>query len=559
MPQDTPPADPVTAAHALLTVLAGHGVDRVFMVPGESYLDLLNALHDFPAIDVVSCRHEGGAGFMACADARLTRRAAVLMVSRGPGASNAAISVHTAQQDGVPLVLIVGQVARRDLGRDAFQEIDYRQMYGSIAKWVFQVTDPAQVAEATFKALRVAESGAPGPVVLVLPEDVQHQPVPRPQWRAAALAQVVPAAGELQVLQSALQSAQRPLLIAGGAFEAPGGREALLAFAEQWGLPVAVSLRRHDIFPNRHPQFLGHLGHGYPPAVLEQLQRCDLVLAIGTRLGDITTQGFEFPRLPVPGQTLVHCHADSRVVGWNFAPAQGLVCDPVALLQLARPAAVPTARERFLGWAEQLHALFEKHSQWPPKKAAPNDGGPDGIDFAQVVRELYALAPADLVLCVDGGAFTVPAYRYVRYTPPQRLLGPLAGAMGYGVPAAVAAQLRLPDRKVVCLVGDGGFMMNGNEMILAAERRLPILFILANNASYGSIRVHQEQHYPGRTVGTNLHNPDFAALAAAFGIRSRRIERDDEIAPALREGLAADEPVFLDVRTSLQAILPRPR
>lgn len=539
----------VTASHAAVKILADNGVDRVFMVPGESFLWLLDALNDFPQIDPVTCRHESGAGFMACADGRLTGRPGVMMVSRGPGASNGAIALHTAQQDAIPLLMIIGQVSRADIGRAAFQEIDYRQMFGSIAKWVCQVADPAQIPEAFMKAMRLATSGTPGPVVVVLPEDVQQQAIVMPRQTAYVTRKVVAASEDRRAVAQALQSAKRPLLIAGGSFETDAGRKTLLAFAQAWGIPVAVSLRRHDIFPNNHPLFIGHLGHGYPPPLLKQLQTADVILAAGTRLGDITTQGYSFPRLPTPDQTLIHCYPDTQTVAWNFSPAMSLACDPVDLLATLAPTPDATMPDRE-PWAASLRRLYEENNRWP-------DGRPsDGLEFGEVVRATIAQAGDSLALCVDGGAFTVPIYRFARYTPPQRMLSPLAGAMGYGVPAALAAQLRLPDAKVVCMVGDGGFLMTGNEMILAVQRKLPILFIVANNGSYGSIRVHQQREFPDRHgIATDLANPDFVAMARAFGMRGRLLERHDDIDAALREGLAAREPFMLEVKTSLNAIL----
>ncbi len=538
----------INASHAVLQILADNGVDRVFMVPGESFLWLLDAFNDFPQIDAVSCRHESGAGFMACTDGRLTGRPGVLMVSRGPGASNATIALHLAQQDAVPLLVIIGQVARGDVGRAAFQEIDYRQMYGALAKWVCEISDPAQIPEAFMKAMRLATSGTPGPVVIVLPEDVQQQTVTMPRRVVYSVGKVIPTADETAFVVRALRSAKRPLLIAGGALETDAGRQALLKFVEAWRIPVAVSLRRHDLFPNHHPLFLGHLGHGYPSPLLSELERSDVILAVGTRLGDITTQGYSFPRLPVPNQTLIHCYPDTEAVAWNFSPAISLACDATSFLnQIA--ATDPEGPPDFTQWSKSLQRLYEENNAWPRRQPS------DGIEFSDVVRETLEQANENLVLCVDGGAFTVPIYRYARYTPPQRMLSPLAGAMGYGVPSALAAQLRMPKSKVVCMVGDGGFLMTGNEMILAVERRLPILFIIANNASYGSIRVHQEREFPGRAVATNLMNPDFVALAAAFGMRGRVLSRATDIKAVLQEGLAADEPFMIEVKTSLNAIL----
>ena len=540
-----------TSAYAFISVLAAHGVDRIFQVPGESYIGLLDAVADFPQIDLVTCRHEAGAGFMACADGRLTRRPGVVMVSRGPGATNASIAVHTAQQDAIPLILVVGQVPKKDLRREAFQEIDYRAMYGTIAKWVFEATDPAQLPEIAYKAVRMATSGTPGPVVIAIPEDVQQQLIAPVAWRAHPLDGLRASPQGLERVRTLLLGAERPLIIAGGAFDVPGGREALLAFAQAWHVPVCVSFRRHDVFPNSHPLFVGDLGLANPAPQLERFHSSDLILALGTRLDDVTSQNYTFPTLPQPAQPLVHCYPDPRALGLHYATDVGLACDPVGLVQDLMPerAVEPGATQR--AWAEGLRQLHAQHATWPQRQAK------DGVRFAEVVRRLKSQAPADLHLCLDAGTFAAPAYRHFGFDFPQRLMAPLAGAMGYGTPAAVATALREPRSKVVCMVGDGGFMMTGNEMIAAVQRRLPILFILANNGSYASIRIHQERAYPGRQSGTDLFNPDFMAIAQGFGMTVERVEREEQIEDALQRGLKAVGPYFIEVMTSLQVTLPQ--
>ncbi|WP_050460626.1 thiamine pyrophosphate-dependent enzyme [Herbaspirillum autotrophicum] len=538
-----------TSSHALLSVFAANQIDRVFLVPGESYLGILDALSDFPAIDVVTCRHEAGAGFMACADGRLTRRPGVVMVSRGPGATNAAIAVHTAQQDAVPLILIVGQVPKADLRKEAFQEIDYQQMYGSIAKWVVEVTAPEQIATAALKAIRIATSGTPGPVVMVIPEDVQQQTVATPHWQAVAQASTQPCAETTNHIARLLSNAERPLIIAGGAFAANGGRAALLALAEKYQVPVAVSFRQHDIFPNNHPLYAGELGLANPAEQIALFDSCDLLLALGTRLGDITTQGYRFPRLPDPAQTLVHVWPDPHIVGLHFSPDIGAVCDPVALSMalLVNTEAIRPRPE----WAAAVNGIATRLATWPEHDVS------DGVAFSSVVRALAQRAPADVAICLDAGTFAAPVYRHFPFTFPQRLMAPLSGAMGYGTPAAIATQLRRPQQKTVCMTGDGGFLMTGNEINAAVERNLPILFIVSNNNCYGSIRIHQERSYPGRHVGTTLSNPDFVKIAQAFGITAERISRADQIDAAIERGLAAQQPYFIEVTTSLAAVLPK--
>jgi len=519
-------------------------------VPGESYIGLLDALGDFPEIDVVTCRHESGAGFMACADGRLTGRPGVVMVSRGPGASNASIAVHTAQQDAIPLILIIGQIPKKDLRREAFQEIDYQKMFGSIAKWVVEATDPSQLDEIAFKAIRMATSGTPGPVVVVVPEDIQQQQTSQHRWIFRANAPTTAALSTLDELRGLLAHAERPLILAGGAFDKPGGREALLAFAEAWNIPVAVSFRRHDVFPNRHSLFAGDLGLSNPEKQMSVFHSSDLIFALGTRLDDITSQGYTFPRLPQPRQTFIHCYPDDHIVGLHFSPHFGLVCDPVALATDLTPRELPSISQKRRDWSQQLRAIHEQIAEWPTRTTN------DGVTFSHVVRVLASQAPRNAMLCLDAGTFAAPVYRHFPFTYPQRLMAPLSGAMGYGTPAAVAAQLRHPDAKVICLVGDGGFMMTGNEMIAAVERKLPILFILSNNNCYGSIRIHQEINYPGRHVGTTLFNPDFIRIAEGFGMQSEAVTKEMQIDAAIARGLAANGPYFILVQTSLNATLP---
>ena len=539
-----------TSAHALLNIFQHNGIDRVFLVPGESYLGVLDALIDFPGIGTVVCRHEGGAGYMAVADGRLTGRPGVAMVSRGPGASNAAIAVHTAQQDAVPMILLVGQIPKRDLRREAFQEIDYQKMFGSIAKWVVEPTEPGQLAEAAFKAIRVATTGTPGPVVLVIPEDIQQQTVPQPVWKAIPHAATLPDAETLDQLGALLQTARRPLIIAGGSFEKPGARQALRAFAQAWNVPVAVSFRRQDVFPQTHPLYAGELGLAPSAEQMQAFRESDLILALGTRLGDIPTQGYTFPDLPCAHQTLVHCYPDDHVVGLHHSADIGLVCDPVQLVRLLTPALPASLNTARTAWSDKLAAIHARHAAWPQRPTQ------NGLDFSKVVRCLSDHGPENLTVCVDAGTFAAPVYRYFRFRDNQRLLSPLSGAMGYGTPAAVAHALRHPERKTVCMVGDGGFLMTGNEMIAAVQYKLPIVFIVSNNSCYASIRINQEREYPGRVSGTALFNPDFHRMAAAFGMRSLVLQNDQEIERVVKEALALNEPVFIEVKTDLSCVLP---
>ncbi|MBY0338953.1 MAG: pyruvate decarboxylase [Acetobacteraceae bacterium] len=532
-----------TAAERLVDFLAAQGIDRAWCVPGESYIALLDALHGSP-IDLVTCRHEAGAGFAAVADARLTGRPGIVLVSRGPGACNAAIALHTAEQDAVPLILLIGQVEARDLRRRAFQEIDYAAMFGSFCKFVGEATTAAQVPELIARAWAAATSGVPGPAVLSLPEDVLAETC---EAVAPAATPHLPAAPDPAPIARLLREARRPILLAGHALDAPGGREALLAFAEAWHLPVAVSFRRQDIFPNDHPLYAGDMGLRNPDAQRAAFAEADLVLALGTRLTDITTQGYSWPR---PGQRLIHVCADPRFLGWQFAADPAICADAQALLAaLAREApAAPASRAEWCARLRQIHLADTgvARRDWP-----------DGLAFAEIAQAVGEALPPDGIVALDAGTFGAPFYRKLSWQPGQRLLAPISGAMGFGVPAAVAAALRHPGRTVVCGLGDGGALMTGGELAVALERRLPIKLLLSENGAYASIRIHQERAHPGRVSGTMFGNPDFGRWIESFGLPLLRVDSRADIA-AMQAAIRGPGPAGVLVRTSLQAVLPAP-
>ena len=543
---------PHTSSHALINALWQAGIDRAFLVPGESYLGILDAMVDFPGLDVVTCRHEAGAAFMAIADGRLTNRPGLALVSRGPGASNAAIAVHTAQQDAIPFILIIGQVAEQDLRREAFQEIDYQKMFGNIAKWVFECRHPDQLGHTAAKAVRVATSGTPGPVVIVLPEDIQQQPVKQASCAFVKQVAGVPTVQTLDAIKQAISQAERPLILAGGVFEQPGARQALQEFAESFQIPVVVTFRRQDLFDNAHPLYAGNMGLANPPEQMALLEQTDLLLALGTRLGDITTQNYAFPAYAQAKQTFLHAHPDSRVIGWDTAADFPLVCDPIALVRALSEVA-PSQPNTDPDWIASWQAWRESYMTWPSFEQRA-----DGIEFASVVKAISDIADDNLTICLDAGTFAAPVYRYVPFTSGRRLMSPLSGAMGYGTPAAMACALRDTSREVVCMVGDGGMLMTGQEMILAVERKLPVLMIVSSNGTYGSIRKHQEHYYPDRVCGTGLFNPDFVLMAQSFGMPGWRIETQDQIEQTL--SLARTHirtqggPALIDVKTNLKAI-----
>lgn len=538
-----------TVASVIVGMLRDAGVDRAFSVSGESYLGLLDALEHDGGIDVVTCRHEGGAGMMAVADAKLTGRPGICMVSRGPGAANAAIGVHAAYQDTVPFILFVGQVAKDHLRRDAFQEVDYGKFFSGTAKWTAELSEPSRVADVMSRALHVATSGTPGPVVISLPEDVLSQqadiPVPAPHRRAAAR----PDAGALNEVIALLKGAERPLLIAGGELANDAGRAQLMAAALAWSLPVMCSFRRHDLFPNAHPLFAGELGFFNTPEQMEHLATTDLVIAVGTRLGDLTTHGYSFPMSPRPRQKLIHVHRDEAVLGTNFAADIALPCaSHVFLRELAgeAPARAPLRKD----WTCELKRHLAKVTTWTPRTA------PDGVVFGNVVSALGQHIEPDAIVSMDAGVSAGMMYRYYPWSPPQILLTPVAGTMGWGMPGAVAASLRHPSRQVICMIGDGGMLMGGMELAVAAARKLPITIILANNASYGAIRVNLDRAFPGGRTGTELHNPDFMQLGEAFGCHTFSIATENDVAPVLERAFAQRGLTLVEVRTSLSTVLP---
>jgi acetolactate synthase-1/2/3 large subunit len=535
------------AAETIVRALEAHGLARVYCVPGESYLTLLDALHDSNAIETVICRHESGAGFMAVAEAKLTGKPGCFMVSRGPGATNGSIAVHVAEQDAVPVVALIGQVSREERGRHAFQEVDYGQFFGKIAKGVFEVMEGDRLPETMARAFHLAASGVPGPVIVSLPEDMLADEVAGPLPAPYPLARPSAADADAGRLLALLASSERPLLIAGARLRGPDGARALADFAARHHVPVAATWKNQDVFDNGSPLYAGHLGFGNPPKHRELLGRADLIIAAGTRLGDIASQNFTLPHAPQPKQPLVHIYPDAAPIGRVFRTDLGVVADPAALLRLAAAGAPAhtAARER---WAGEIRAFIDGFMAF----RSPNPE--DGVDFGEVVMAVARQAPKDAIIATDAGNFSSWVHRHWRLTAANTMLGAIAGAMGFGVPAAVAASLADRNRTAIAFVGDGGALMTGQELATALQHGGKPKIVISDNGTYGTIRAHQEKRFPGRVSGTRLKNPDLSQWAASFGAHVETIRNGDDIDARVKRALAHDGAAVIVAKSSQEAL-----
>ena len=531
-----------TVAGVIVAMLEAEGVDRAYGVSGESYLSLLDELGR-SSIDVVTCRHEGGAGLMAVADSRLTGKLSVCTVSRGPGSANAALAMVTAAEDAVPFLLLVGQVPRAHLRRGAFQEIDYSKFFAGTAKWNAEITTPESAPGIMAQAIAAACAATPGPVVVALPEDVLEEVVDTAIPPTFARPPVPPSLEALTEIARRLAAAKKPLLIAGGELTYGDARAQLRNAAEAWNIPVLGAFRRFDLLPTAHPLFAGELGFFTTDAQKAAYAESDLILAVGTRLGDLTTFGYTFPG---PQQTLIHVNRDAAQLGRNFTPAVTAACDAGLFLD----ALATRAHPRDAAWAARLHDLYMQRHRWTPRTAD------DGVVFGNVIAGLALHAAKDALFAMDAGISPAMLYRHFPLSEEQRVLCLVTGSMGFGIPAATAAGLRFPGRQAICLIGDGGFLMGGNELAVAAERKLPLKIILANNNSYGAIRVNLEKAFPGQRTATELVNPDFQLMGRAYGAKTFKIAREEDIAPVLTDAFAHDGLVFVEVATSLSTALP---
>jgi acetolactate synthase-1/2/3 large subunit len=544
-----------TGGQILIDALRLQGVDRISCVPGESYLPVLDALVDVPEIVVVSARHEGAAANMAEADGKLTGRPGICMVTRGPGATHAAIGVHTAFQDSTPMILFIGQVARSAKDREGFQEVDFRAMFAPLAKWAAEIDDPARIPEYVARAFRVALSGRAGPVVLSLPEDMLSEVIPAPtQAEAAVAAGATVRASDLQALAELLAKSSRPLLVVGGTGWTAAACQGLLKFSRKNELPIVASFRRQDLIDNRDANYCGHLGLGVDPSLAERLRSADVIVSIGSRLGENTTNGYILLTPPVPQQTLVHVYPDPNELGRVYQPKLAVACgvsdfaNAVADMDLG-----PVKRGAWLKQARDAYVKFSTPSGTGSITPAPNA---DFVDMSAVMGWLSEHLPDDAILCNGAGNYTVWVHRFFQYKQPRTELAPISGAMGYGVPAAIAAKLRFPKRAVVALAGDGCFMMYPQELATAMQHNAHVVILVVNNGVYGTIRMHQERRYPGRAMATDLVNPDMVALALSFGAFAERVNTTAGFADSFQRAIASRRPALLDLRVDPAQISP---
>jgi acetolactate synthase I/II/III large subunit len=528
----------------LVDQLVLQGADTIFSVPGESFLAVLDGLYESP-IRLITCRQEAGAANMADAYGKLTGRPGIAIVTRGPGATQASVGVHTAFQDSTPIILLVGQVASDQVEREAFQELDYRRMFGEMTKWVAQIDRADRIPEYVARAFAVCSSGRPGPVVLALPEDMLTSEADVADALPARGVQPHPAPDDIERLRELLAGAERPFAILGGGGWTPDAAHDLRVFLEANAIPAGAAFRRQDSIDNDSPSYAGDVGIGINPKLAARVRESDLLLVVGPRLGEMTTSGYTLIEPPVPAQPLVHVHPGAEELGRVYRPELPILSGMTHFAAAVRDLRV---EPRWRDWASEARADYEAWQQPPPM--------PGAVDLGSCVAHLRDRLP-DAIVTNGAGNFSAWVHRFWRWHEYPSQLAPTSGAMGYGVPAAVAAKAVHPERTVVCFAGDGDFLMSGQELATAAQHDLPILVVVVNNGMYGTIRMHQERHYPGRVVGTELANPDFAAYARAFGAHGETVTETAQFAVAVDRALASGGTALIELQIDPDAINPR--
>jgi acetolactate synthase-1/2/3 large subunit len=536
-----------TGGQLIVETLVANGVRRLSCVPGESYLAVLDALHDTD-IEVMVCRQEGGAAMMADCWGRLTGEPGICFVTRGPGATNASAGLHIARQDSVPMILFIGQVQRDAREREAFQEVEYRRAFTEFAKWVVDIDDATRIPELVTRAFAVATSGRPGPVVVALPEDMLRDLVEAPSAKPYMPVETHPGPSQIARLGALLEKAERPLVILGGTRWSEESVAGLTAFAERWKLPVGCSFRRQMLFDHLHPNYAGDVGIGINPALGKAIQESDLLVLLGGRLSEMPSSSYTLIDIPYPRQTFVHIHPDASELGRVYRPDLAINADPdsfVEALATLSPKAMPV-------WAERTTSMHQAYLSW----STPPETGPGDVAMGPIMAWLEQQLPHDAIMTNGAGNYATWLHRFHRFRRFGTQAAPASGSMGYGLPAAVAAKAQYPEREVVCFAGDGCFMMHGQEFATAVRYNLPIIVVLVNNGIYGTIRMHQERDYPDRVSGTGLTNPDFCAYAEAFGGHGEKVEKTADFADAYLRARASGKPAIIEVLLDPEAITP---
>jgi acetolactate synthase I/II/III large subunit len=536
-----------TGGEILVDQLVVHGVRHAFCVPGESYLAALDAFHD-RAVELIVCRHESGAAIMAEAIGKMTGRPGVCFVTRGPGATNASAGIHIARQDSTPMIVFVGQVARGMRGRDAFQELDYRAVFGTMAKWATEIDDPARIPEIVSHAFYAATNGRPGPVVIALPEDMLEEQMAVQDAPPFAPMETWAGPHDMTQLQALLGVAKQPIALLGGSRWSQNACDAMMRFAERFSLPVATTFRRGHLFDALHPCYAGDFGIGPNPKLLARVKAADLVLLVGGRLSEISSQSYTLFDIPGPQTKLVHVHPSPDELGSVYRPHLAINAAPTAfcaeLDQVQAPKEIP--------WRDDTENLHADYLAWS-EKATPQPGG---VNLGEIMVWLRENLPPETIIANGAGNFAGWIHRFYRFRHFGTQVAPTSGSMGYGVPAAIAAKLVNPDKTVVCVAGDGDFLMTGQDFATAVQYNIPIIILLSDNGMYGTIRMHQERHYPGRVVATALQNPDFEAYAKAFGGFGVTVEKTADFAAAFAAAQKSGKPAIINLKIDPEAILP---
>ena len=536
----------MTGGELLIESLRANNVERAFCVPGESYLAALDALHAAPEIDLVTCRQEGGAAMMADAYGKLTGKPGICFVTRGPGATNASAGVHIAFQDSSPMILFIGQVGREMRDREAFQEIDYRRMFGQMAKWVAEIDDAARVPEYVSRAFHTVVAGRPGPVVLALPEDMLRDKAPSVKIAPAIISEAHPGACAMKELRDRLKKAKRPIVIVGGGGWNATAVHNVQSFAERNELPVSAAFRFQSLFDNTHDNYVGDVGIGINPKLAKRVKEADLILAIGPRLGEMTTGGYTLLNIPVPEQDLVHVYPGAEELGRLYKPVQAINAGMSAFAK-----ALADMEPISGNWSEQTQKGRAEYLEWSEPTDVP---GP--VNLGKVVQYLReCMGPGD-VMCNGAGNFASWVHRFFRYPGFGSQLAPTSGSMGYGLPAAVSAKRMRPNNIVVAICGDGDVMMTSQEIATAVHHGIAIIAVIVNNGTYGTIRMHQERDYPGHVIATDITNPDFVLFAQSFGAYGERVEKTEEFGEAFERARASGKPALIELMVDKEAITP---